>query len=92
MVGPVLALAAAVAGLTRLWKSAQWVRLEKRQATLLLLAPVVAVPVLGLVISLAFDGLSTSAVMAALLLSWCLPAVAAARLARSAARLREPTH
>lgn len=62
---------------------------SKRQATLGLLSPVVTIPVLALGFSLAFDGLSAPAVMAALLLSWCLPVIAAVLLAQSAARLRE---
>ncbi|MET8178441.1 hypothetical protein [Streptomyces sp. NPDC005336] len=49
----------------------------------------VTIPVLALGFSLAFDGLSAPAVMAALLLSWCPPVIAAVLLAQSAARLRE---
>ncbi|MGP4049008.1 HAAS signaling domain-containing protein [Streptomyces sp. 2A115] len=89
-VGAVLVLATLAAGLVQLWKSAQWVRREKRRTTLLLLGPMVTVPVLGAAFSLPFGGLSAAALITALLLSWCLPVVGAARLARSAARLREP--
>ncbi|MFC9324017.1 HAAS signaling domain-containing protein [Kitasatospora sp. NPDC057015] len=87
-IGLLLAPVAAVAALVRLWNSAQWSRSEKRQATLLTLAPVVTAPALAAVLSLALGGLTPAVLLAALLLSAALPAVAAVRLGRSAGRLR----
>ncbi|GAA0674150.1 hypothetical protein GCM10010193_28720 [Kitasatospora atroaurantiaca] len=89
VIGPFLALAATVAALVRLWKSPQWVRREKRQATLLVLSPVVTVPALAVVLSVALGGLTPITLMTALLAAMCLPVAAAIRLGRSAARLRQ---
>ncbi|WNE99522.1 hypothetical protein PS467_31410 [Streptomyces luomodiensis] len=88
-VGIPLGLAAALGALVRLWRSAPWARREKRQATLFVLSPLVTVPVLAVVLSLAFDGISAPAFVASLLVALTLPVVGAVRLARSAARLRE---
>ncbi|MDH6127383.1 hypothetical protein [Kitasatospora sp. GP82] len=88
VIGPFLALAATVAALVRLWKSPQWVRREKRQATLLVLSPVVTVPALAVVCSVVLGGLTPIALMTALPAAVCLPVAAAIRLGRSAARLR----
>ncbi|MEV4612447.1 hypothetical protein AB0K43_07575 [Kitasatospora sp. NPDC049258] len=87
-IGGVLSLAATIAALVLLWKSPQWVRREKRQATLLVLSPVVTLPVLALVCSAALGGLSPAALLSALPVALCLPVAAAVRLGRSAARLR----
>ncbi|QNA77200.1 hypothetical protein C8250_039965 [Streptomyces sp. So13.3] len=89
VIGPFFALAAMIAALVRLWKSPQWVRREKRQATLLMLSPVIAVPVLAVVFSVASGGLTPVALMAALLAAVPLPVAAAVRLHRSAARVRQ---
>ncbi|MEU5268469.1 hypothetical protein AB0G77_07990 [Streptomyces hygroscopicus] len=88
-VGIPLGLVAALGALVRLWRSAPWVRREKRQATLFVLSPLVTVPVLAAALSLAFDGISAAAFVASLLMALTLPVIGAARLARSAARLRE---
>ncbi|MFE9062843.1 HAAS signaling domain-containing protein [Streptomyces violaceusniger] len=88
-VGIPLGLVAAFGALVRLWRSAPWVRREKRQATLFVLSPLVTVPVLAAALSLAFDGISAPAFVASLLIALALPVVGAIRLARSAARLRE---
>ncbi|GAA1684949.1 hypothetical protein [Streptomyces yatensis] len=88
-VGIPLGLVAAFGALVRLWRSAPWARREKRQATLFVLSPLVTVPVLAAALSLAFDGISAPAFVASLLIALALPVVGAARLARSAARLRE---
>ncbi|MFH8807000.1 hypothetical protein ACH4GZ_07045 [Streptomyces hygroscopicus] len=88
-VGIPLGLVAALGALVRLWRSAPWVRREKRQATLFVLSPLVTVPVLAAALSLAFDGISAAAFVASLLTALTLPVIGAARLARSAARLRE---
>ncbi|MEV0414234.1 hypothetical protein AB0I68_26340 [Streptomyces sp. NPDC050448] len=90
-VGPVLALAAAVFALVRVWKSAQWIRKEKRRATLLLLSPVLATPAVAAVLSLATGGLTPLTVLTAYAAAFCLPAAAALRLARAAARIRNTT-
>ncbi|MDH6577223.1 hypothetical protein [Kitasatospora sp. MAP5-34] len=87
--GPLLSLAATVAALVRLWKSPQWVRREKRQATLLLLSPVVTVPAFAVICSVALGGLTAIALLTALLLAAFLPVAAAVRLGRSATRLRQ---
>ncbi|MFC9224872.1 hypothetical protein ACFT8W_29805 [Streptomyces hygroscopicus] len=88
-VGIPLGLVAALGALVRLWRSAPWVRREKRQATLFVLSPLVTVPVLAAALSLAFDGISAAAFVTSLLMALTLPVIGAARLARSAARLRE---
>ncbi|MBI0378192.1 hypothetical protein JBE27_18395 [Streptomyces albiflaviniger] len=88
-VGIPLGLVAALGALVRLWRSAPWVRREKRQATLFVLSPLVTVPVLAVALSLAFDGISAASFVASLLMALTLPVVGAIRLARSAARLRE---
>ncbi|GAA2341210.1 HAAS signaling domain-containing protein [Streptomyces violaceusniger] len=88
-VGIPLGLVAALGALVRLWRSAPWVRREKRQATLFVLSPLVTVPVLAVAFSMAFDGISAPAFVASLLIALTLPVVGAIRLARSAARLRE---
>ncbi|MFS7877291.1 hypothetical protein ACEYXF_28720 [Streptomyces asiaticus] len=88
-VGIPLGLVAALGALVRLWRSAPWVRREKRQATLFVLSPLVTVPVLAVALSLAFDGISAASFVASLLIALTLPVVGAIRLARSAARLRE---
>ncbi|KUL67416.1 hypothetical protein ACFV27_02550 [Streptomyces antimycoticus] len=88
-VGIPLGLVAAFGALVRLWRSAPWVRREKRQATLFVLSPLVTVPVLAAALSLAFDGISAPAFVGSLLIALALPVVGAVRLARSAARLRE---
>ncbi|CAM5233328.1 MULTISPECIES: HAAS signaling domain-containing protein [Streptomyces] len=88
-VGIPLGLVAAFGALVRLWRSAPWVRREKRQATLFVLSPLVTVPVLAAALSLAFDGISARAFVGSLLIALALPVVGAVRLARSAARLRE---
>ncbi|WP_262699470.1 MULTISPECIES: HAAS signaling domain-containing protein [Streptomyces] len=88
-VGIPLGLVAALGALVRLWRSAPWVRREKRQATLFVLSPLVTVPVLTVALSLALDGISAPAFVASLLIALTLPVVGAIRLARSAARLRE---
>ncbi|MGW4079520.1 HAAS signaling domain-containing protein [Streptomyces asiaticus] len=88
-VGIPLGLVAALGALVRLWRSAPWVRREKRQATLFVLSPLVTVPVLAVALSLAFDGISAASFVASLLIALTLPVVGAVRLARSAARLRE---
>ncbi|WP_330334015.1 DUF1700 domain-containing protein [Streptomyces sp. NBC_00536] len=88
VVGWPVALIALAVGLIRLGRSAQWARPEKRQAILLLLSPVVTLFAFAALLSVVFGGLTAYAVMTAYVLSWCLPAVAAVRLARSAARLR----
>ncbi|MBD3008522.1 MULTISPECIES: hypothetical protein [unclassified Streptomyces] len=88
-VGIPLGLVAALGALVRLWRSAPWVRREKRQATLFVLSPLVTVPVLAVAFSIAFDGISAPAFVASLLIALTLPVVGAIRLARSAARLRE---
>ncbi|MFK4273582.1 HAAS signaling domain-containing protein, partial [Streptomyces milbemycinicus] len=59
-VGIPLGLVAALGALVRLWRSAPWVRREKRQATLFVLSPLVTVPVLAAALSLAFDGISAA--------------------------------
>ncbi|WP_052682215.1 DUF1700 domain-containing protein [Saccharothrix sp. ST-888] len=87
-VGPVLALAATVTAVVRVWKSAQWVRKEKMQATLLLLSPVVVTPAIAVVLSLTASGVTPVALLAACAAAFCPPLVAAARLWRSAARIR----
>ncbi|WP_432253471.1 hypothetical protein [Streptomyces sp. HNM1019] len=88
-VGIPLGLVAALGALVRLWRSAPWARREKRQATLFVLSPLVTVPVLAVVLSVAFDGISAPAFVASLLMALTLPVAGAIRLARSAARLRE---
>ncbi|WP_445521278.1 HAAS signaling domain-containing protein [Streptomyces sp. NEAU-174] len=88
-VGIPLGLVAALGALVRLWRSAPWVRREKRQATLFVLSPLVTVPVLAVALSVAFDGISAASFVASLLIALTLPVVGAIRLARSAARLRE---
>ncbi|MFE7975781.1 HAAS signaling domain-containing protein [Streptomyces shenzhenensis] len=87
----ILGLAAAVAGLWRIWKSPQWTRPEKVRATALMLAPLITVPALGLVFTLANNGLGSAELITTLLLSWCAPAAAAIALSRTASRLRETT-
>ncbi|MER8185257.1 hypothetical protein [Kitasatospora sp. NPDC094015] len=87
-VGPVLALAAMVTALVRLWRSAQWTRPEKRRATLLLLSPLLTVPLLVLLGAVATGGLSAAAILAVVALALGLPVVATVLLGRSAARLR----
>ncbi|PBC76496.1 hypothetical protein BX265_1213 [Streptomyces sp. TLI_235] len=87
-VGPLLALAAGITALVRVWKSPQWARREKKQATLLLLSPIAVTPPAAAAFAASSAGLSPAAVLAALLLGFCLPPVAAVRLGRSAARLR----
>ncbi|MFE3738605.1 HAAS signaling domain-containing protein [Streptomyces sp. NPDC059134] len=89
VIGPFFAPAAVIAALVRLWRSPQWARQEKRQATLLMLSPVIAVPVLAAVFSVAGGGLTAIALMAALLAAALLPVTAAVRLHRSAARVRQ---
>ncbi|MER6400768.1 hypothetical protein ABT263_32705 [Kitasatospora sp. NPDC001603] len=88
VIGAPLGLIAAVVGLVRLWKSPQWSRREKREATLLALSPVLVLPVVAAVLSVVLGGLSARTVTIALLVTLALPVVAAARLVRSAARLR----
>ncbi|MFF2039022.1 hypothetical protein ACFVVX_01235 [Kitasatospora sp. NPDC058170] len=90
VLGLLLAPAATVAGLIRLWKSPQWSRREKRQATVLALSPLVTAPVLALAVafSTTFGGLTPLTLLTVLLLSVPLPVLAAIRLHRSAARLR----
>ncbi|MFI6447148.1 HAAS signaling domain-containing protein [Kitasatospora sp. NPDC050543] len=88
VIGPLLTLPATIAALVRLWKSPQWVRREKQQATLLVLSPTVTVPVFAVVLSLALGQLAPTTVMAALLAAMTIPVAAAVRLGRSAARLR----
>ncbi|GAA2250104.1 MULTISPECIES: HAAS signaling domain-containing protein [Kitasatospora] len=88
VLGPVLGLAAAIAVLVRVWKSPQWTRREKKQATLLLFSPVVAVPLVAAAFSVSSAGLTPINVLAVCLVGFSLPVLAAVRLARSAARLR----
>ncbi|MFD5082950.1 hypothetical protein ACFWOG_09950 [Kitasatospora sp. NPDC058406] len=90
-VGPVLATAAAVTALVRIWRSPQWDRREKRQATLLLLSPVLVTPLVAGALSMSSIGLGPLAVLAACLVGACLPGIAVIRLARSAALLRADT-
>ncbi|MGV9268974.1 HAAS signaling domain-containing protein [Kitasatospora sp. NPDC003701] len=87
-VGPLLAPVVTVVALVRLWRSRQWSRREKGEATLLMFSPLVAVPVLAVLLSVALGGLSPIGLMVAVLLALPLPTVGAVRLARSAARLR----
>ncbi|MFJ9947152.1 HAAS signaling domain-containing protein [Kitasatospora sp. NPDC091207] len=89
VLGLVLSPVAAVAALVRLWKSRQWSRPEKLRATVLMLSPVLTVPLLAGVVSVASGGLSARTVLIPLLAALVLPVVAAVGLHRSAARLRE---
>ncbi|MFJ6797298.1 hypothetical protein [Streptomyces sp. NPDC091268] len=86
--GPLLSVALLAAALVRVWKSPQWTRREKRQATLLLLSPIVTGPVLALGAGVGLGGLTPLAVIAVFLLALCLPVAGVVRLGRSAARLR----
>ncbi|MFJ8474452.1 HAAS signaling domain-containing protein [Kitasatospora sp. NPDC094011] len=87
-VGPVLGFAAAVLAAVRVTRSRQWTRREKRQATLLLISPLVLTPALALVVTVLSAGLTPGAVLAVCALGFCPSPVAAIRLSRSAARLR----
>ncbi|WP_327675565.1 HAAS signaling domain-containing protein [Kitasatospora sp. NBC_00458] len=87
-VGPVLAVAAAVAALVRIRKSPQWERREKKQAILLLLSPVLVTPLIAVLLSIASGGLDPLTLLAACLAGVLLPVLAVLRLARSASRLR----
>ncbi|GAA2808354.1 hypothetical protein GCM10010441_36290 [Kitasatospora paracochleata] len=86
-VGPLLGLAAAVVALRRIWTAPQWTRGEKKQATWLLLAPLVVVPAAAFALSPA--GLSPVLVLAVAAAGLALPLLAAALLARFAGRLRD---
>ncbi|MFG3049528.1 HAAS signaling domain-containing protein [Kitasatospora sp. NPDC048239] len=84
VLGLLVAPAAAAAGLIRLWKSPQWSRGEKRQATLFALSPLLTVPALAAALSTTLGGLSPVGLLAALLLAAALPTLAAIRLHRTA--------
>ena len=89
VIGPFLAVTATAAALVRLWKSPQWVRQQKRQATLLVLSPFATIPALAGIFSVALGGLTPIMLMTALLAALPLPVAAAMRLGRSATRLRQ---
>ncbi|RDG39131.1 HAAS signaling domain-containing protein [Streptomyces corynorhini] len=89
VIGSFFAPAAMIAALVRLWRSRQWARREKWQATLLMFSPVIVVPGLAAVFSVAGGGLTAVAVMATLVVAASLPVTAAVRLHRSAARVRQ---
>ncbi|MFF0415645.1 hypothetical protein ACFYUY_35105 [Kitasatospora sp. NPDC004745] len=86
--GPPLALAAAVIAATRVWRSPQWTRREKRQAALLLLSPALITPLAAAVLAVSGPGLTPVGVLLACAVGFCPTLVAAFRLARSASRLR----
>ncbi|MEV7359541.1 hypothetical protein [Kitasatospora sp. NPDC091276] len=89
VVGPPLALAAAVIAASRVWRSTQWSRREKRLAALLLLSPVLVTPLAGIAAAVVSPvGLTAAAVLAACAVGFCPALLAAFFLARSAARLR----
>ncbi|WP_052707551.1 HAAS signaling domain-containing protein [Streptomyces rubellomurinus] len=90
-VGPVLGLVTAVAAAIRVGRSAQWSRREKKQAALLLLAPLLAVPLAAVLVAALSGSLSPVGVLAACAVGFSPTLLAAARLARSAARLRAAT-
>ncbi|MFJ2187268.1 HAAS signaling domain-containing protein [Kitasatospora sp. NPDC087861] len=87
-VGPALALAAAVIAATRVARSAQWTRREKKRATLLLLSPVLVTPLACLVLAMSPTGLTPLAILVACAVGFCPTLLAAFLLSRSAARLR----
>ncbi|MGK4578813.1 HAAS signaling domain-containing protein [Kitasatospora sp. HPMI-4] len=88
VLGPVLALATAVTALIRVWKSPQWTRRDKKWATLLFVSPVVVTPLAAAALAASSAGLTPSMLLSAWPAGFCLPLLAAFRLARSAARLR----
>ncbi|MER8104157.1 hypothetical protein [Kitasatospora sp. NPDC094016] len=89
VIGPPLALAAAVIAASRVWRSTQWSRREKRLAALLLLSPLLLTPLAAVVAAVASPvGLTAAAVLAACVVGFCPALLAAFFLARSAARLR----
>ncbi|SOB83952.1 HAAS signaling domain-containing protein [Streptomyces sp. 1331.2] len=87
-VGPALALAAAVIAATRVSRSQVWTRRQKKQAALLLLAPVLTTPLAGAVFAALPGGLTPVNLLAACAVGFSPVLVAAALLSRSAARLR----
>ncbi|MFI6846180.1 hypothetical protein OG535_00840 [Kitasatospora sp. NBC_00085] len=86
-IGPGLALIAAVVATARVARSAQWTQREKKQAALLLLSPILVTPAAAGVVA-AVSRLSPAGVLVACAAGFCPTLIAAARLARSAARLR----
>ncbi|WP_030238868.1 HAAS signaling domain-containing protein [Streptomyces sp. NRRL S-350] len=90
-IGPVLALAAAVAAAVRVTKSRVWSRRQKKQAALLLLAPALATPLAAAAFAASPSGLTPVNLLAACALGFSPVLVAAALLFRSAARLRSAT-
>ncbi|MEV7422609.1 hypothetical protein [Streptomyces sp. NPDC091212] len=87
VIGPGLALVAAIVAAVRVTKAAQWTRREKTRATLLLLSPILATPLAAVVVA-SSTGLSVIGVLVACAVGFCPALVAAYLLARSAARLR----
>ncbi|GAA1984760.1 HAAS signaling domain-containing protein [Kitasatospora viridis] len=86
-IGPGLALLSAVVAAIRLAKSRQWTGREKKQATLLLLSPILLTPLAAATVAFAAE-LTAAGVLLACAVGFCPTLVAAFRLARSAARLR----
>ncbi|MFF7993732.1 hypothetical protein ACFZDG_28580 [Kitasatospora xanthocidica] len=87
-VGPALALAAAVIAATRVARSQVWTRRQKKQAAVLLLAPVLTTPLAAAVFAATPPGLTPVNLLAACAVGFSPVLVAAALLSRSAARLR----
>lgn len=86
--GPVLGFVAAVVAAVRVTRSRQWTRREKRQATLLLVSPLLLTPAMAVAVSLLSGGLTPGALLAACALGFCPSPIAALRLSRAAARVR----
>ncbi|MER7582616.1 hypothetical protein [Kitasatospora sp. NPDC097691] len=87
VLGPGLALVSAVVAAVRVAKSPQWTGREKKQATLLLLSPIVLTPLAAVAVA-SSAGLTPAGVLGACAIGFCPTLGAAFRLARSAARLR----
>ncbi|MEU9042771.1 MULTISPECIES: HAAS signaling domain-containing protein [unclassified Kitasatospora] len=88
VVGPVLALAAAVTAAVRVTKSQVWTRRQKKQATLLLLAPVLTTPLALAAFAASPAGLTPVNVLVACAVGFSPVLSAAMLLSRSATRLR----
>ncbi|MFD8751485.1 hypothetical protein ACFV0O_10985 [Kitasatospora sp. NPDC059577] len=87
--GPLLALAAAVTAAVRVTRSRMWSREQKKRATLLLLAPILTTPLAAAAfVAISSTGLTATNLLAAYALGFSPVLLAAALLARSAARLR----
>nr|WP_223243663.1 hypothetical protein [Streptomyces sp. CBMA123] len=86
--GPVLGFVSAVLAAVRVTRSRQWTRGEKRQATLLLLSPLVLTPAIALVVTVLSSGLTPGALLSTCALGFCPSLVATLLLSRAAARVR----